>query len=70
MCEPAPEGRPVSMAEIVVLSPAEREFANSITWYCQPDWATHVFTAGGTVLNAVGCEPVLYFVALRPAAAR
>lgn len=31
-------------------------------------WATHVFTAGGTVLNALGTEPVPYLVALRAAA--
>jgi phosphoglycerate kinase len=31
---------------------------------------THVFTAGGTVLNALGCEPVPYLVALSMAAER
>ncbi len=36
--------------------------------YGQADWATHVFTAGGTVLNALGVEPVPYMVALRAAA--
>jgi phosphoglycerate kinase len=36
--------------------------------YGQPDWVTHVFTAGGTVLNALGREPVPYLVALRAAA--
>jgi phosphoglycerate kinase len=29
---------------------------------------THVFTAGGTVLNALGAEPVPYLVSLREAA--
>ncbi len=36
--------------------------------YGQPDWVNHVFTAGGTVLNALGSEPVPYLVALRLAA--
>ncbi|MFO0895792.1 MAG: phosphoglycerate kinase [Pirellulales bacterium] len=36
--------------------------------YGQPDWVTHCFTAGGTVLNALGSEPVPYLVALRMAA--
>jgi phosphoglycerate kinase len=36
--------------------------------YGQESWATHVFTAGGTVLNALGSEPVPYMVALREAA--
>jgi phosphoglycerate kinase len=36
--------------------------------YGDPAWATHVFTAGGTVLNALGSEPVPYMVALRAAA--
>ena len=36
--------------------------------YGQEDWVTHVFTAGGTVLNALGSEPVPYLVALRMAA--
>jgi phosphoglycerate kinase len=38
--------------------------------YGKPDWVTHVFTAGGTVLNALGREPVPYLVALRAAAMR
>jgi phosphoglycerate kinase len=38
--------------------------------YGQPDWVTHVFTAGGTVLNALGREPVPYLVALGAAANR
>jgi 3-phosphoglycerate kinase len=32
--------------------------------YGQLDWVTHCFTAGGTVLNALGSEPVPYLVAL------
>src|SRR5207253_6007625 len=36
--------------------------------YGQPDWVTHCFTAGGTVLNALGSNPVPYLVALREAA--
>ncbi|HEX4413816.1 MAG TPA: phosphoglycerate kinase [Lacipirellulaceae bacterium] len=36
--------------------------------YGRENWATHVFTAGGTVLNALGSEPVPYMVALRAAA--
>lgn len=38
--------------------------------YGQPDWVTHCFTAGGTVLNALGSDPVPYLVALRMAAKR
>jgi phosphoglycerate kinase len=36
--------------------------------YGRPDWVTHCFTAGGTVLNALGADPVPYLVALRAAA--
>jgi phosphoglycerate kinase len=36
--------------------------------YGEPSWATHVFTAGGTVLNALGGQPVPFLVALRMAA--
>jgi phosphoglycerate kinase len=36
--------------------------------YGEERWATHVFTAGGTVLNALGSEPVPYLVALKLAA--
>ena len=36
--------------------------------YGQPDDVTHCFTAGGTVLNALGSEPVPYLVALAMAA--
>ena len=32
--------------------------------YGQPDDVTHTFTAGGTVLNALGSEPVPYLVAM------
>jgi 3-phosphoglycerate kinase len=38
--------------------------------YGQENWVTHVFTAGGTVLNALGSEPVPYLVALRAAERR
>ncbi len=36
--------------------------------YGDESWATHIFTAGGTVLNALGSEPVPYLIALRAAA--
>jgi phosphoglycerate kinase len=36
--------------------------------YGESRWATHVFTAGGTVLNALGDKPVPFLVALRAAA--
>ncbi len=36
--------------------------------YGQPDWVTHCFTAGGTVLNALGSKPVPYLQALSMAA--
>ena len=36
--------------------------------YGDPTWVSHIFTAGGTVLNALGVEPVPYLVALRAAA--
>ncbi len=32
--------------------------------YGHPDWVTHCFTAGGTVLNALGSNPVPYLLAL------
>ncbi|MBI2825017.1 MAG: phosphoglycerate kinase [Planctomycetia bacterium] len=38
--------------------------------YGAPDWVTHVFTAGGTVLNALGSKPVPYLQALAMAARR
>lgn len=36
--------------------------------YGQPDWVSHCFTAGGTVLNALGSNPVPYLQALAMAA--
>jgi phosphoglycerate kinase len=36
--------------------------------YGNERWVTHVFTAGGTVLNALGDKPVPFLVALRAAA--
>ncbi|HUY32541.1 MAG TPA: phosphoglycerate kinase [Pirellulales bacterium] len=36
--------------------------------YGKPTWVTHCFTAGGTVLNALGANPVPYLQALRWAA--
>lgn len=45
------------------------EGGTALEKYGQPDWVTHVFTAGGTVLNALGREPVPYLVALRAASA-
>jgi phosphoglycerate kinase len=44
------------------------EGGTALERYGQEDWVTHVFTAGGTVLNALGSEPVPYLVALRAAA--
>jgi len=38
--------------------------------YGKPEDVTHVFTAGGTVLNALGDKPVPYLVALSMAAAQ
>ncbi len=43
------------------------EGGTALEKYGQPDWVTHVFTAGGTVLNALGREPVPYLVTLRAA---
>jgi phosphoglycerate kinase len=43
------------------------EGGTALEKYGQPDWVTHVFTAGGTVLNALGREPVPYLVALKVA---
>ena len=43
------------------------EGGKALEKYGQPDWVTHVFTAGGTVLNALGNEPVPYLAALRAA---
>jgi phosphoglycerate kinase len=44
------------------------EGGKALEKYGQPDWVTHNFTAGGTVLNALGSEPVPYLVALWMAA--
>jgi len=44
------------------------EGGTALEKYGQPDWVTHCFTAGGTVLNALGSQPVPYLVALRWAA--
>jgi phosphoglycerate kinase len=44
------------------------EGGTALEKYGQENWVTHVFTAGGTVLNALGNEPVPYLVALRMAA--
>ena len=44
------------------------EGGTALEKYGQPNWVTHVFTAGGTVLNALGSEPVPYLVTLRLAA--
>ena len=46
------------------------EGGTSLEKYGQPDWVTYVFTAGGTVLNALGSEPVPYLVALKLAAVK
>jgi len=40
------------------------EGGKALEKYGRPDWVTHNFTAGGTVLNALGSEPVPYLVAL------
>ena len=41
------------------------EGGTALEKYGQPDWVTYCFTAGGTVLNALGSEPVPYLVALQ-----
>jgi phosphoglycerate kinase len=46
------------------------EGGTALEKYGQENWVTHVFTAGGTVLNALGSEPVPYLVALRLASER
>jgi phosphoglycerate kinase len=46
------------------------EGGTSLEKYGQPEWVTYTFTAGGTVLNALGSEPVPYLVALKMAAER
>jgi len=40
------------------------EGGKALEKYGKEDWVTHNFTAGGTVLNALGSEPVPYLVAL------
>ncbi len=44
------------------------EGGKALEKYGQPDWVTHNFTAGGTVLNALGSQPVPFLVALEMAA--
>ena len=46
------------------------EGGKALEKYGEESWVTHNFTAGGTVLNALGSEPVPYLVALRMAAKR
>lgn len=46
------------------------EGGTALERYGQPDWVTHCFTAGGTVLNALGAQPVPYLQALYLAARR
>jgi phosphoglycerate kinase len=41
------------------------EGGTALEKYGKPDWVTYCFTAGGTVLNALGSEPVPYLVALK-----
>jgi phosphoglycerate kinase len=44
------------------------EGGTALEKYGKPDWVTYCFTAGGTVLNALGSEPVPYLVSLKLAA--
>jgi phosphoglycerate kinase len=46
------------------------EGGKALEKYGQPDWVTHCFTAGGTVLNALGSAPVPYLQALEMATAK
>jgi phosphoglycerate kinase len=46
------------------------EGGTALEKYGHENWVTHVFTAGGTVLNVLGSEPVPYLAALRAAAQR
>jgi phosphoglycerate kinase len=46
------------------------EGGTALDRYGAPDWVTHTFTAGGTVLNALGANPVPYLQALKMAAER
>jgi phosphoglycerate kinase len=54
-----------SMVEVYV---GGGEGGAAIEKYGEESWATHIFTAGGTVLNALGTQPVPYLVALKAAA--
>jgi phosphoglycerate kinase len=44
------------------------EGGTALEKYGRHDWVTYCFTAGGTVLNALGSEPVPYLVSLKLAA--
>lgn len=44
------------------------EGGKALEKYGRPDWVTHSFTAGGTVLNALGSAPVPYLQSLEMAA--
>lgn len=44
------------------------EGGTALERYGKPDWVTHTFTAGGTVLNALGAKPVPYLQTLAQAA--
>jgi phosphoglycerate kinase len=46
------------------------EGGKALEAYGEPSWVAHDFTAGGTVLNALGSEPVPYLLALQMAAQR
>jgi phosphoglycerate kinase len=46
------------------------EGGTALEKYGQPDWITRCFTAGGTVLNALGSNPVPYLQALAMAAGK
>lgn len=46
------------------------EGGTALEKYGQPDWVRHCFTAGGTVLNALGSSPVPYLQALAMASER
>ena len=40
------------------------EGGTALARYGQPDWVTHCFTAGGTILKALGNQPIPYIKAL------
>jgi phosphoglycerate kinase len=46
------------------------EGGTALEKYGKPTWITYCFTAGGTVLNALGSDPVPYLVALKMASKR